>query len=163
LARQESPEDSKSSLNDGKEKIQLYENKDLRQVQILLLQNISTGFERCKYLKDEFSEGSNAADRNKNILGRGEAAKPKKVHHDESLISQITGMGFERKLAKKALKLTGDVSSAVTFLLEDNGAALIDVSDSEEVDDKNAGDSKKIEDDKAALEAELKKVEDEKE
>ena len=75
-----------SSEDGGKEKIQLYENKDLRQVQILLLQNISTGFDKCKYIKDEFGEGPSAGDRNKPNSGRGEAAKPKKIHHDEALI-----------------------------------------------------------------------------
>ena len=55
-------------------------------------------------------------------------------------------MGFERKLAKKALKLTGDVNNAVTFLLESGEAGLNEVSDSEEADEKNAVEPKKVED-----------------
>ena len=113
----------------------------------MLLQNISTGFERCKYLKDEFGDGSGAGDRDKPNSGRGEPAKPKKIHHDETLISKITNMGFDRKLAKKALKLTGDVNNAVTFLLESGEAGLNDVSDSEEGDDKKGDEPKKVEED----------------
>lgn len=38
---------------DPSQPISLYEDKNLRQVQILLLNNISNGFEKCKFLKDE--------------------------------------------------------------------------------------------------------------
>ena len=141
--------------------MELYENKDLRQVGILLLQNISTGFEKCKYLKDEFGDPANPGGAGSRMMsGRGgEAAKPKKLHHDESLIAQITAMGFDRKLAKKALKLTGDVSNAVTFLLETGEAGLAGLSDSEEDGEQNAGDPKKA-GDEGAKEDDLKKAEE---
>ncbi len=62
----------------------------------MLLQNISNGFEKCSFIKDILSGASSYVDgQNKEIKAK-EAAKPKKVHHDESLISQITNMGFER-------------------------------------------------------------------
>jgi hypothetical protein len=66
-------------------------------------------------------------------------------------------MGFDRVIARKALKATGDVSNAVTFLLE--SANLDGLSDSEEVVSNNA---KENEDAKAKEEAELKKIEEEK-
>ena len=145
MVEQETSEEAKSASAGGTGKIELYENKDLRQVEILLLQNISTGFEKCKYLKDEFGDPANpGGDRSRAMPGGGaEPAKPKKLHHDEALLGQITGMGFDRKLAKKALKLTGDVSSAVTFLLETGEAGLAGLSDSEEDGEQNAGESKK--------------------
>ena len=59
-------------------------------------------------------------------------------------------MGFERKLAKKALKLTGDVGNAVTFLLESGEAGLNEVSDSEEEEKKKSDQDKKDEHDKQA-------------
>ena len=79
-----------------------------------------------------------------------------KPHHDESLISQITGMGFDRSIAKKALKVTGDVSNAVTFLLE--AGNLDNVSDS---DDPANADAKKAAEEKQAKEAAAKKLQDE--
>lgn len=66
-----------------------------------------------------------------------------KPHHDENLIIQITSMGFDRSIAKKALKATGDVSNAVTFLLE--SANLDGVSDS---DDPANAEAKKAAEDK---------------
>jgi hypothetical protein len=53
----------------------LYEDKNLRQVQILLLHNVASGFDKCKFLKDE--HGGSARDQVK------EVAKPKKPHHDK--------------------------------------------------------------------------------
>ena len=41
-------------------------------------------------------------------------------------------MGFDRQSAKKALKLTGDVSNAVTFLLESGEMGLDQVAISDE-------------------------------
>ena len=52
-------------------------------------------------------------------------------------------MGFDRSIAKKALKATGDVSNAVTFLLE--SANLDGVSDS---DDPANAEAKKAAEDK---------------
>jgi len=43
-------------LSELKERLPLYQDKDLRKVQVLLLQNIASGFEKCKFLKDEFGE-----------------------------------------------------------------------------------------------------------
>jgi len=161
LVEQETSEDGKSTSAGGKGKIELYENKDLRALEILLLQNISTGFEKCKYLKDEHGDPANpGGDRTRMMSGRGgEPAKPKKLHHDESLLAQITAMGFDRKLAKKALKLTGDVSNAVTFLLETGEAGLVGLSDSEEDGEQNAGESQKA-GEEATKEDELKKAEE---
>jgi len=59
------------------------------------------------------------------------ANKPKKPHHDENSIAAITAMGFDEKTAKKALKVTGDVTNAVTLLLE-SSFNFEGVSDSEE-------------------------------
>ena len=41
-------------------------------------------------------------------------------------------LGFERKLVRKALKLTGDVNMAMTYLLDGDINRLIPMSDSEE-------------------------------
>jgi len=41
-------------------------------------------------------------------------------------------LGFDRKLVRKALKLTGDLNSAITFLLDGDISRLIPMSDSEE-------------------------------
>lgn len=41
-------------------------------------------------------------------------------------------LGFDRKLVRKALKLTGDVNMAMTFLLDGDISRLIPMSDSEE-------------------------------
>jgi hypothetical protein len=68
-------------------------------------------------------------------------------------------MGFDRAIARKALKATGDVSNAVTFLLE--SANLDGLSDSEEIQS-NAANQASIEDAKAKEEAALKKAEEEK-
>jgi hypothetical protein len=54
-------------------------------------------------------------------------------------------MGFDRVLAKKALKLTGDVGNAVTFLLESGEAGLTQVSDSEEEPEKKDEKEVKVE------------------
>jgi len=96
----------------------------LRSVQVLLLQNIANGFEKCKFLKDE--HGGNLRDQKLD-----KANKPKKPHHDENNIAAITAMGFDEKTAKKALKVTGDVTNAVTLLLEST-FNFEGVSDSEE-------------------------------
>lgn len=63
-------------------------------------------------------------------------------------------MGFDRTLAKKALKLTGDVSNAVTFLLESGEAALGAISDSEDEEKKKEEEAKKAADEKKAKEEE---------
>lgn len=139
---------------DASLKISLYENKDLRQVQIQLLQNISNGFEKCKFLKDEY--GGAPGDRNKPNSGR-DGARPKKLHHNEELLGQITCMGFDRTSAKKALKLTGDVSNAVTFLLESGEAGLAEVSDSEEEERKRAEEDRLAEEARKARAEEAKR------
>jgi hypothetical protein len=41
-------------------------------------------------------------------------------------------LGFERKLVRKALKLTGDVNMAMTYLLDGDINRLIPITDSEE-------------------------------
>jgi hypothetical protein len=121
--------ESEDGVQRAELEIPLHEDKNLREVQVKLLQSIATGFEeKCKYLKDE--HGKSFGDQGPPGSARGEANKPKRPHHDESLISQIVNMGFERSIAKKALKATGDVSNAVTFLLESPN--LDGVSDSEE-------------------------------
>lgn len=107
----------------------LHEDKDLRQVQIILLEAIASGFGKCKELAGDLDEPLPTDPR--------EAAKKKentrqKVHQNEGFIEQITSMGFSRADARRALKLTGDVSNAVTFLLESGEAGLDQVSDSEE-------------------------------
>jgi hypothetical protein len=66
-------------------------------------------------------------------------------------------MGFDRVLAKKALKLTGDVGNAVTFLLESGEAGLTQVSDSEEEPEKK--DEKEVKVEKENQEEENKKAE----
>lgn len=121
----------------------------------MLLKNISNSFEKCEFLKDE--HGGARGDGNRPNSGRGEPAKPKKVHRDESLIEQITCMGFDRKLAKKALKLTGDVGNAVTFLLESGEAGLNEVSDSEEEEKRKSEEAKKEANDRQAREEEEQK------
>ena len=71
-------------------------------------------------------------------------------------------MVFDRTSAKKALKLTGDVSNAVTFLLESGEAGLAEVSDSEEEDKKKAEEERLAEEARKAKEEEaLKKAEEE--
>jgi hypothetical protein len=119
-----------------------------------LLQSISTGFEKCKYLKDEF--GGAPGDRNRPNSGR-DAGRPKKLHHNEELLGQITCMGFDRTSAKKALKLTGDVSNAVTFLLESGEAGLAEVSDSEEEERRKAEEDRLAEEARKAQEEEATK------
>ena len=108
------------------------------------MSNISSGFEKCKYIKDEFGD----------LLGSQPGAqepgqsmtKPKKFHHNEELIATVCSMGFERTAAKKALKLTGDLANAVTFLLESGDAGLDQVSMSEEEDPAQIEEAKKKED-----------------
>jgi hypothetical protein len=78
------PEASESMDSSENEDISLNENKDLKQVQILLLRNISSSFDKCEFLKDEYGEAR--GDGHRSNSGRGEPAKPKKVHRDESLI-----------------------------------------------------------------------------
>lgn len=73
---------------------------------------------------------------------------------------QITSMGFDRKRARKALKLTGDVSNAVTFLLEGDEGGLNEVSDSEEDGGPKAGESQAADEEQAERDAELKKAEE---
>ena len=133
-------------------KIELYEDKQLREVQLQLLASIATGFDKCKFLKDEHGKPNSSTD----AVGDKKAAKPVKPHHDESLIEQITNMGFDRSIAKKALKATGDVSNAVTFLLE--SANLDGVSDS---DDAANVEAKKAAEVKLAAEEEATKKADE--
>jgi hypothetical protein len=41
-------------------------------------------------------------------------------------------MGFERKHARKVLRLNGDLESAINFLLEEDVSKLDNVSDDEE-------------------------------
>ena len=99
----------------------LHEDKDLRQVQIILLEAIASGFAKCKELAGDLDEPQPGDQR--------EAVKKKdnprqKVHQNEGFIEQITNMGFSRADARRALKLTGDVSNAVTFLLESGEAGL---------------------------------------
>ena len=65
-------------------------------------------------------------------------------------------MGFDRPIAKKALKVTGDVNNAVTFLLESGN--LDNVSDS---DDPANADAKKAAEEKQAKEEAAKKLQDE--
>lgn len=72
-------------------------------------------------------------------------------------------MGFERKLAKKALKLTGDVGNAVTFLLESGEAGLAAVPDSEDEEQQKTEQDKKDQHEKQAVEeAETKAAEERK-
>jgi hypothetical protein len=52
----------------------------------LLLQNISSGFEKCKYLRDEHGVAFSTKDKGKANAGGAEAGKRKKLYHDESLI-----------------------------------------------------------------------------
>ena len=59
-------------------------------------------------------------------------------------------MGFPKKDAKKALKLTRDVNSAITFLLESGSHGLDQVSMSEEEDPLAAEQRKKDEEIKRA-------------
>ena len=66
-------------------------------------------------------------------------------------------MGFDRKSAKKALKLTGDVNNAVTFLLESGELGLDQVSMSEEESIVDAEEKKRLE-----LEAKAKAEEERK-
>lgn len=113
-----------------------------------MLTSIATGFEKCKFLKDEHGKPNSSND----TAAEKKPSKPIKPHHDESLISQITGMGFDRSIAKKALKVTGDVSNAVTFLLE--AGNLDNVSDS---DDPANADAKKAAEEKLAKEEAAKK------
>jgi len=70
-------------------------------------------------------------------------------------------MGFERKLAKKALKLAGDVGNAVTFLLESGEAGLAAVPDSEDEEQQKSEQDKKDQHDKQALEEEEAKAAEE--
>lgn len=85
LVEQLAQPEASELINSSEEKdISLHENKDLKQVQILLLKNISSSFEKCKFLKDEYGEARGEG--NKPDSGRGEAGKSKKVHRDESLI-----------------------------------------------------------------------------
>ena len=146
-------------LKDLRASLSLYQDKDLRKIQVLLIQNIASGFEKCKFLKDEFGEPF--AGKRKPDSGRDAPGKPKKLHRDESLIEQITCMGFDRKSAKKALKLTGDVSNAVTFLLESGEAGLEQVSVSEEEDPAKAEQAKKDAEEQAKKEEEERALKEE--
>ena len=65
---------------------------------------------------------------------KGNPVKSDKIWHDEAMISQITALGFSRKDAKKALKLSGDVNAAVTLILESGATVLEQVSVSDEED-----------------------------
>ena len=82
----------------------LYENRDLRQIQLMLMTAISNRFSKCKHLSNDYSEKINR------IPAPGEpkdkAGKAIKPHHNPALIEQLTSMGFSSVLAKKALKLT---------------------------------------------------------
>ena len=71
----------------AEQQVPLYEDKNLRAVQVLLLENIANGFEKCKYLKDE--HGGNLREH------KEKESKPKKPHHDENNIAAITAMGFD--------------------------------------------------------------------
>ena len=108
-------------------------------------------------MKDEHGVPFSSKEKGKANAGGPEAGKRKKIYHDESLIMQITSMGFDRTLAKKALKLTGDVSNAVTFLLESGEAALAAVSDSEDEEKKKEEEEKKKEEERKAKEEEERK------
>jgi len=70
-------------------------------------------------------------------------------------------MGFDRKSAKKALKLTGDVSNAVTFLLESGEAGLDQVSVSEEEDPAKAEQAKQEAEERVRKEEEARKLKEE--
>jgi hypothetical protein len=145
-------------LESLKEGLALSQDKDLRKVQVLLLQNLASGFDKCKFLKDEYGEPF--ARNGGPDSGRAAAGRPPKLHHDEGLIEQITSMGFDRISAKKALKLTGDVSNAVTFLLESGEAGLDQVSVSEEEDPAQAERAEKEAAEKANKEEAERKLRD---
>jgi hypothetical protein len=47
------------------------------------MQNVASGFEKCKFLKDEYGKLSEG----RSGLSREEVVKPKKPHHDEDQIA----------------------------------------------------------------------------
>ena len=110
---------------------QLYENRDLRQVQLLLMTQLSNRYSKCKYLSNDYSDKINR------IPGRVDPKTNKAVkpHHNPALIEQLTSMGFSSSLAKKALKMTmGELNQAVGLLLQGTDS-LNGVSDSDEFKD----------------------------
>lgn len=71
--------------------------------------------------------------------GANTALKEVKFHNNEENIMSIVMMGLaDRKNARKALKLSGNLQNAITFILESGEAGLneVEVSDEEEKPEK---------------------------
>jgi len=148
------------SLDDIESSVKLSQDKDLRKIQVQLLSNIASGFDKCKFIKDNhgmpFEDDLNSSS---NPLFGSHSSAPKKIHNDQAMINQVTQMGFTRDQARRALKITGDVNTAITFILENEGG-LNEIAISDEEDQAKEEEKRKKEEEERQKEIEKKKQEE---
>lgn len=65
-------------------------------MQVQVLQNIANGFEKCKFLKDQYGIPFRDELGQNNDISISFSSAPKKIHNDATLIDQIMQIGFNR-------------------------------------------------------------------